>query len=83
MGQHKHKNFEPLFSPRAFFTDDTVLTVALMDGILHDKGYDDMLKQYCQEYPHAGCDNLLHEWCKGDHQGYNSWGNGAEKWSDS
>jgi hypothetical protein len=54
-----------------------------MDGILHDKGYDDMLKQYCQEYPHAGCDNLLHEWCKGDHQGYNSWGNGAEKWSDS
>jgi ADP-ribosylglycohydrolase len=74
----KHKNFEPLFSPRAFFTDDTVLTVALMDGILNDKSYDDMLKQYYQEYPHAGYGHLFHEWCKfGDRQGYNSWGNGA------
>jgi len=31
----KHKNFEPLFSPRVFFTDDTVLTVAL-NGVLSD-----------------------------------------------
>lgn len=74
----KHKNFRPLFSARAFFTDDTVLTVALMDSILHDAGYDDMLRQYYLEYPHAGYGHLFHEWCKyGNRQGYNSWGNGA------
>jgi len=74
----KHKNFEPLFSPRAFFTDDTVLTVALMDGILHDKCYDDMLKQYYHEYPLAGYGNKFHQWAKYDNQAaYNSWGNGA------
>jgi len=74
----KHKNFEPLFSPKAFFTDDSVLTVALMDGILNNEHYDDMLRLYYQEYPHAGYGHLFHEWCKyGDRQGYNSWGNGS------
>ena len=74
----KHKNFEPLFSPRAFFTDDTVLTVALMDGILHDKGYDDMLRQYYQQYPHAGYGGRFHQWAKYENQDpYKSWGNGA------
>lgn len=74
----KHKNFEPLFSPRAFFTDDTVLTVALMDSILNNENYGDMLRRYYQEHPHAGYGHLFHEWCKyGDRQGYNSWGNGS------
>ena len=74
----KYKKFEPLFSPRAFFTDDTILTVALMDAILNDRDYGDMLRRYYNEYPHAGYGNLFHQWCKyEDKEGYNSWGNGS------
>ncbi len=41
-----------------------MLTVALMDGILHDKGYDDMLRQYYQQYPLAGYGDRFHQWAK-------------------
>jgi len=74
----KHKNFNPLFSPRAFFTDDTVLTVALMDAILHDADYGDMLRDYYNDYPNAGYGGRFHQWAKYDNQEpYNSWGNGS------
>lgn len=36
----------PLFSPGCTFTDDTVLTVALADSILHGANYADKLKEY-------------------------------------
>ncbi len=34
----KTKDFE-LFSDDCFFIDDSVLTIALMDSILHDRNY--------------------------------------------
>jgi ADP-ribosylglycohydrolase len=36
----------PLFHEHCRFTDDTVLTVALADGILHGIPYVDLLKRY-------------------------------------
>jgi len=41
----KTKDF-PLFSPHCHFTDDTVLTVAIADALLHDRDYAELLKQY-------------------------------------
>ena len=43
-----------LFHPRCRFTDDTVLTVALADSILHGTDYVTLLKQYYRAYPRAG-----------------------------
>ena len=43
-----------LFHPLCRFTDDTVLTVALADSLLHGTPYVDLLKAYYRAYPNAG-----------------------------
>ena len=74
----KHKNFNPLFGLRAFFTDDSILTVALMDAIDRNVSYDTVMRWYCTQHPTAGYGHLFYHWCKYDtEQAYNSWGNGA------
>ncbi|MBN2256582.1 MAG: hypothetical protein JW704_02010, partial [Anaerolineaceae bacterium] len=57
----RHKDFE-LMSPNAFFTDDTVLTVALADSLLHGTPYLDNLIHYYQLYPHAGYGGRFLRW---------------------
>ncbi|MBL6985223.1 MAG: ADP-ribosylglycohydrolase family protein [Candidatus Thioglobus sp.] len=74
----KHKDFSPLFSKRAFFTDDSVLTVALMDAIDRSVSYDTVMRWYYTQYPDAGYGRRFHHWCKYDTgMAYNSWGNGS------
>jgi ADP-ribosylglycohydrolase len=73
----KTKEFE-LFSPKCFFTDDTVLTVALADSILTGTPYVDNLKKFYRMYPFSGYGGSFHSWAKSaDSKPYNSWGNGA------
>ena len=73
----KTKDF-PLFSDRAFFTDDSVLTVALADSILTGTPYADNLRKYYNLYPDAGYGGSFHRWAQDKNAGpYNSWGNGA------
>ena len=73
----KTEDFE-LFSPGSTFTDDTVLTVALADAILHGKDYGRTMKEYYRRYPYAGYGGFFHHWARSeDSQPYNSWGNGA------
>jgi ADP-ribosylglycohydrolase len=73
----KTKQFD-LFSPDCFFTDDTVLTVALADSILTKRDYASLMKAYYRRYPGAGYGGLFHRWAQADEsQPYNSWGNGA------
>jgi ADP-ribosylglycohydrolase len=73
----KTKSF-PLFDPDCFFTDDTVLTVALADSILTGTNYASLMKAYYRRYPGAGYGGLFHSWAQGnDNKPYNSWGNGA------
>src|SRR3954453_4611706 len=68
----------PLFHPLCRFTDDTVLTVALADGLLHGTPYVDLLKRYYRAYPKAGYGGLFHPWApSADSQPYNSYGNGS------
>jgi len=73
----KTKHFD-LFSPDCFFTDDTVLTVALAESILTKKEYASLMKTYYRRYPGAGYGGFFHRWAQArDSQPYNSWGNGA------
>jgi len=68
----------PLFHEYCRFTDDTVLTVALADSLLHGTPYVDLLKRYYRAYPRAGYGGKFHEWAQsGDSRPYNSWGNGS------
>ena len=73
----KTKDFV-LFTQRNFFTDDTVLTVALADSILTGKPYDENMRRFYSWYPDAGYGGRFRQWAKNSDLGpYNSWGNGA------
>ena len=73
----KTKDF-PLFDPKCFFTDDSVLTVALADALLHELDYAVTLKLYYRRYPNAGYGGAFHRWASSESWApYNSWGNGA------
>ncbi len=67
-----------LFSPECFFTDDTVLTVALAESIMSGLDYADLMKNYYRRYPDAGYGGSFHKWARSGYNApYNSWGNGA------
>jgi ADP-ribosylglycohydrolase len=68
----------PLFHPLCRYTDDTVLTVALADSILHGLPYVDLLKRYYRAYPRAGYGGTFYKWAQSEQsEPYNSWGNGS------
>jgi ADP-ribosylglycohydrolase len=70
--------FYPLFDRYSHPTDDTVLTVALADSILHGADYVDKLKEYFRRYPHVGYGGTFRRWALSlSRAPYNSWGNGS------
>jgi ADP-ribosylglycohydrolase len=76
--ENRNAGFQPLFAPDAHFTDDTVLTVAVADSILHGGDLVDVLKEYARAYPHAGYGGNFRQWAvSDDREPYNSWGNGS------
>ncbi|MBF2020212.1 MAG: ADP-ribosylglycohydrolase family protein [Hydrococcus sp. C42_A2020_068] len=73
----KTKDF-PLFADRCFFTDDSILTIALADTILTGTPYVENLKTFYRWYPDGGYGENFHRWARSRHsEPYNSWGNGA------
>ncbi len=73
-----------LFPREARFTDDTVLTVAIAESILHmennspRKCYANHIKAYYRRYPGAGFGNMFKDWATSDHLSVqHSYGNGA------
>jgi len=67
-----------LFTPESTFTDDTVLTVAVADCILHGKDYTATFREYGRRYPDAGWGGMFFKWLFSDDAGpYNSFGNGS------
>ncbi len=71
-------DFEPLFAPKARFTDDTVLTAAVADWLLHGGDLAGLLKGYYGCYPGAGFGGDFKAWAESEETGpYNSWGNGS------
>jgi ADP-ribosylglycohydrolase len=73
----KTKDF-PLFTPQSRFTDDTVLTVAVAECLLHQRDYVDAFHDYFRVYPHAGYGETFYLWAAlQKREPYNSWGNGS------
>lgn len=67
-----------LFDPHCRFTDDTVLTVAVADCLLHGKEYAKTFREYFQRYPYAGYGGGFRHWAGSPRRGpYNSLGNGS------
>jgi ADP-ribosylglycohydrolase len=73
----KSKEF-PLFTDRCFFTDDSVLTIALADTLLTGTPYVENLKAFYRLYPDSGYGGSFHQWARSKtSKPYNSYGNGA------
>ena len=73
----KTKDF-PLFSSYSRFTDDSVLTIATADALLHHLSYTEAYHRWGNRYPHAGYGGSFRRWLASpDPQPYNSWGNGS------
>lgn len=68
-----------LFQDHCFFTDDSILTVALADSILTGVGYGKKLHEYYRKYPDAGYGRHFRGWASQSRvlPAYNSCGNGA------
>ncbi|MEL6249997.1 MAG: ADP-ribosylglycohydrolase family protein [Cyanobacteria bacterium J06627_15] len=75
----------PLFTPESTFTDDTILTVAVAEGVLAQASggqanYTQRFKRYYRRYPNpcGGYGVRFQTWAASPTcEPYNSWGNGA------
>lgn len=68
----------PLFSPESDFTDDSVLTFAVADCLLHGRDYACAIREYALAYPNRGYGGGFNAWLdRGDLKPYNSMGNGS------
>jgi ADP-ribosylglycohydrolase len=76
----KTKDF-PFFQETCFFTDDTVMTIAVAESLLNGGEPDDFIdamKKYGRLYPDAGYGGRFARWLSSDErEPYNSWGNGS------
>ena len=52
----------PLFQKYSCFTDDTVLTIAIAEAILHQKEYATSLRSFGRTYPDAGYGGAFIRW---------------------
>ena len=83
---YKHKDFL-LFSPNCFFTDDTIMTVAVAEALRKTKkrGFKNLelqtvmeLKRFGKLYPNASYGNSFRLWLGNkNYKPYSSFGNGA------
>lgn len=76
----KTKDF-PLFQDTCFFTDDTVMTIAVADAIMNRCGNPNFayyMRKWGNKYPSVGYGNMFNEWLISDNpKPYNSFGNGS------
>ena len=67
-----------LFNPKCFFTDDSVLTIAVADCILNKKNFARTIWEYGRNYPDRGYGGSFRLWLKEDSlKPYGSYGNGS------
>ena len=68
----------PLFSVCSRFTDDTVMTMAHADWLLHGGDLARMMQRYGRKYPRAGYGGRFRQWLSETNpQPYQSFGNGS------
>lgn len=91
----KYKNYpEKILDKDCFYTDDTVMTVAVADALLNKKNIARTLKKYGKKYPDKGYGGTFQKWLNGKElDPYFSFGNGSamrvsaaawvsDKWSE-
>ena len=67
-----------IIHPKCYFTDDTILSVAIADAILSDGDYKKNLLKWAWKYPKSGYGYRFMQWCLNKNpQPYNSYGNGS------
>ncbi len=76
---YRAKDFQPFFHRRAFFTDDTVCTVAVADALVNDRHPAEALKDWGTRYwENGGWGRSFALWLGSENrEPYNSLGNGA------
>lgn len=76
----KTKEF-PFFRDDCFFTDDTVMTIAVAEALMNggrDDDFIDAMKKFGRMYPGAGYGGRFNLWINSNNRSpYNSWGNGS------
>jgi ADP-ribosylglycohydrolase len=67
-----------LFTKYTYFTDDSVLTIAVMEVLLKKLDYAETYQRYGRMYPYRGYGNRFADWIYSEKpEPYNSWGNGS------
>lgn len=76
---YKAIDFTPFFHPDAFFTDDTICTIAIADSLLNSREPAVALHDWCNRYIHVGgFGNRFSIWLASDDpKPYGSAGNGS------
>ena len=73
----KEKDFL-LFGDHYYFTDDTVLTIAVADVLINKGDYEDTLVKYSRKYKNQSWGIRYKNWFESDERApYNSFGNGS------
>ena len=73
----KTKDFE-LLNPECFFTDDTVMSVAVADSLMKGVAYVESLQTWARKYPDGGYGGRFGNWIYEEFpEPYNSFGNGS------
>ena len=79
----KTKDFE-LLGAGYFFTDDTVMTIAVAVSLMNGQGYVETLQMWARKYPGAGYGGWFNKWIYEDFpEPYSSFGNGSTMPSSS
>jgi ADP-ribosylglycohydrolase len=76
---HRSTEFD-LFTRDCSFTDDTILTIAVAEALLHNYSFEEAFMKWCHRYPHpkGGYGGSFLKWLRSPNpQPYYSFGNGA------
>jgi len=67
-----------LLQPDCFYTDDSLLTVAIADAVLNGYPYEDAVRKWTALFPNLSYGTRFKKWIfNKDSKPYNSWGNGS------
>ena len=74
---HRSEDFT-LFTEESKVTDDTILTIATADCLLHNKEYANTYQLYAQKYPNGNYGGMFSKWMyTSEPKPYGSFGNGS------
>lgn len=67
-----------LFKAHSRFTDDTVMTLAVAEGLMRGRPYAETMREFGRRYPDRGYGGMFRKWLQSETMGpYQSFGNGS------